>query len=994
MRDEHPQGAEPRTVEEAFAQFVMRHEAGEAEDPKSYCARYPALRGELEHMISVWLRLQGILDSSPGGSEEPDAPEPRHGEVDVPGDESYSNEVVDRLSERGGGFERYRMEGEIARGGMAAIMRVWDGDLRRHLAMKVILAKGEGKGASSGTPSRSLARFLEEAQVTGQLDHPGIVPIHELGLDQRKQVYFTMKLVKGHTLRDTFDLVRTGGEGWTQARALRVVLKICEAMAYAHSKGVEHRDLKPAKVMVGRFGEVYVMDWGLARILGRKDVHDTHILVPDPTSEVHSERREHGSDGPDSPLITLDGHVVGTPAYMSPEQARARLDDVGPRSDVYAVGAILYHLLSGHPPYLQQGVVAGNHAIWRWVQEGPPASLHAAAPTASGELIAIAEKAMERDPSARYADMEQLAHDLEAFLEDRVVQAYEIGSVAELRKWVTRNRPLASAIAAGAALVLVGFFVSTGLYLRAERGEALAQARAADVLRLSAIQDLRGLESRADELWPAYPEHVDALNLWLADADELLARIPDLRRVLVDLRLRAQPWSPEEVVRDRETHLRAGELREARNLLVRWQTSAASYDEDTSPSAREHAQREIDEVEARIAELEEFVAVRSSFTLDDPDEKWWHDQIAGLLADVQVFEGPGGLHQEVRERLAFARDVGELTIEGAAARAAWNEAIASISDLAECPLYGGLEISPQLGLLPLWRHPKSGLWEFAHLQTGAVPTFDEDEQRALIDESTGLVFVLLPGGAFSYGAQSTDPDGANYDPSARPDEKPVRELSLDPFFASKYELTQAQWKRFWNANPSLYYDGFWVMGSRFGSINGLHPVEQVNWEECDELVRRLDLALPTAAQWEYLARSGTQGPWCTGAEADSLRGYANLADEAAHRSGASWPSIDRGLGNDDGYPVHAPVSAMRAGPWGLFHVHGNVAEWCSDGYGGMNLPLEAGDGRITGADMRFRVWRGGAYNHEPFAARSSHRGAIPFDVRNKNLGLRPVRRIR
>ena len=167
----------------------------------------------------------------------------------------FSSEVLRRLAGRGPAATRYRMKGEVAHGGMGAILRVWDEDLRRHLAMKVMLGKGgaAGTGESPAVEPRLLARFLEEAQVTGQLDHPNIVPVHELGLDAEGRVYFTMKLVVGETLEEIFDLVRRGAEGWTQVRALGVLLKVCEAMAYAHDKGVIHRDLKPANVMVGRY---------------------------------------------------------------------------------------------------------------------------------------------------------------------------------------------------------------------------------------------------------------------------------------------------------------------------------------------------------------------------------------------------------------------------------------------------------------------------------------------------------------------------------------------------------------------------------------------------------------------------------------------------------------------------------------------------------------------------------------------------------------------
>jgi len=165
-------------------------------------------------------------------------------------------------------------------------------------------------------------------------------------------------------------------------------------MAYAHDKNVIHRDLKPANVMVGKFGEVYVMDWGLAKILGREDGRDLRVQPEGSrtTTELRSDRGDRALETPDSPIVTMDGDVVGTPAYMSPEQAQGRVGEMGPASDVYAVGAMLFHLLGGHMPYVPPGVAANNYAVWRSVQEGPPKALHEVAPQVPAELVAICEK--------------------------------------------------------------------------------------------------------------------------------------------------------------------------------------------------------------------------------------------------------------------------------------------------------------------------------------------------------------------------------------------------------------------------------------------------------------------------------------------------------------------------------------------------------------------------------------------------------------------------
>lgn len=449
--------------------------------------------------IASRLRQQCGADVDPRIDLEPvGAPRPPQA---TPTLTSASSPILARLGGRAGSASRYRVEGEVARGGMGAILEVVDEDLRRRLAMKVILDRG---GEGTATPATAadpvtLSRFLEEAQVTGQLDHPGIVPVHELGIDDQGRVYFTMRLVHGRHLEAIFDLAARGAEDWTTMRALGALHKVCEAMAYAHEKGVVHRDLKPQNVMVGRFGEVYVMDWGLARVLGRQEQRDARIDPDSATRErsglqrVETDRREASHHGNDAGLYTMDGDIVGTPSYMSPEQARGDVEKVDERSDVYSVGAMLYRLLAGVAPH------AGEHStaidVWKRVVAGPPPALDTVAKAAPPELVAVCEKAMARDPAQRYQGMLDLASDLRAFLENRVVRAFETGAIAEAKKWIRRNRGLAASLAAFVLTLAGGLVASLALADRANASAVLAEQRRGEATRSAELAEERRQEA-------------------------------------------------------------------------------------------------------------------------------------------------------------------------------------------------------------------------------------------------------------------------------------------------------------------------------------------------------------------------------------------------------------------------------------------------------------------------------------------------------------------
>ena len=470
-------------------------ERGRSEDDLSFVRR---LHERYGRGVDPEIQLQSPneADDSTSSPKRKDGDTP---ESSTSSGSTTSRGLYEKLSDQVLVGRRYQVQREIARGGMGAIIRVWDEDIRRNLAMKVMHGSS---GAGEDVDQERLGRFLEEAQITGQLDHPGVVPVHDLGIDPNGRCYFTMRLVRGRELKEVLDLTREGKEGWTITKALGLILKVCEAMAYAHSKGVVHRDLKPSNVMVGRFGEVYVMDWGLARVVGRGDETLPTEVVADPSgvSLVRTVRREESNADPESPLLTMDGDVVGTPSFMAVEQAQGRLSEVGPRSDVYSLGGILYFLLSGRSPYVEPGERVSPHTVLGRVLDGPPVAVSKYAKDAPAELIAICEKAMARYAKDRYASMLEVAEDIQAFLENRVVRAYEGGALAEFRKWVARNRGMAAATAALALLTIAsafGFAWQKGKQvdaLSAERAETENARREAE----ASAEEALASEARAE----------------------------------------------------------------------------------------------------------------------------------------------------------------------------------------------------------------------------------------------------------------------------------------------------------------------------------------------------------------------------------------------------------------------------------------------------------------------------------------------------------------
>ncbi|MBI4617191.1 MAG: SUMF1/EgtB/PvdO family nonheme iron enzyme [Planctomycetes bacterium] len=776
--------------------------------------------------------------------------------------------------------DRYEIREELGRGGMGQVLVAHDRELRRDVALKIL------REDLSSDP-RYAQRFLEEAQASAQLEHPNIVPTYDFGHLPDGRVYFAMKLVRGRTLARAIEELRaqksralermrdsesqaharprTGSAGATPDKyfglelLLQIFLKMCDGVAYAHARGVIHRDLKPANVMLGEFGEVLLMDWGLAKLLPRRRRQTTGSrkrVAPD----VHTLREESDL------VLTRDGEIAGTALYMSPEQARGDQDHVDQQSDVYALGSILYEMLTLSAPF--EGA-EGDEIFERIANEDPePPARRAPARRIPRELSAICLKGLAKEKRDRYRTAAALQEDIQRFLAHQPVRAAPDNPLRLAGKWAVRHPTLSAAVSI--ALVVSAL---AGAVLRVQWTEARNQNR----LRLDGYRASgRAHQERAAALLDECADGAARGDVPLEEL-RLVVREYDLARSWYEMLRKEEEGSEayEAVVRSYLGQARAARLEEIMKKTPGEYPEAVRYLE--AARAADTERRFAGEIDAALRDAAAIVTVTLSLAP------------AGATVEVFRVEGPFCEETSLFEEVAGDSPVVLDLAAGSYVLAARAPGRAP----ARLPLYleryfdRNRELS--LSLLPAEEVPPG----FVHVPAGWFRA-GEDASWTRIEKDFLIAEREVAFGEYvEFLSSLPEAKRAEFAPAATT--LGDRQQDLLPVVQ---EL--ADWEKY----PAV--------GISLGQA-----IPYARWRS-EESRGAFRFRLPTDMEWEYAARGADGRPYPWGWTFDRER--TNMARTKEHN--VSLDALQTCLEHAGGRPAGRSV-------FGCLEMAGNVSEWTS-----------------------------------------------------------------
>lgn len=922
-------------VNEAIAAYIQAVERGETPDLETFMAKHVEIAGELASFFGNVAKLQKLAGtedvasvSAPGGpsQSESDINEPTmtFSQRDVP-----SSRNVLRY------FGDYELIEEIARGGMGVVYKARQVTLNRIVAVKMILA---GHLASSD----DVQRFHTEAEAAAQLDHPGIVPIYEVG-EQDGHHYFSMGFVEGQSLAK-----RVADGPLTPRASAEMVKTIAEAIQYAHDKGVIHRDLKPANILLDKDGKPRVADFGLAKVIER-----------------------------DSDLTGVN-QILGTPSYMPPEQAAGQVSSAGRLSDVYSLGAVLYCLLTGRPPF-QSSTPLDTLLQVQKQEPVPPRRLNAAIPL---DLNTISLKCLEKVPEQRYHSAQEVVNELRRFLTGEPIVARPISLIE--RGWRRcKRRPLVpSLVAAVLAISAIGGVVISRI-AATERRQSLHRevVTAVDAIQNSrgpivayTLRDLEKLprEIVVNELKSRYPRAEGNRKLGLAyalanygsvDVEYLCSQIKSLEGDEVDNLSRSLGQVSDESLSALRVLAAQSESEKEWRLKVRPAIVALHLGVDTIAADMCRINDRPDPVQRTIF-IDEFPA--------------WHGDLSNLCAICARSTDPA-----LRSALCMA-------VGGTGRR--------SESETAACERI----ISQWFRSAPDNVTHSAASWALRHwkvdlpvIATSSLP----NESHDWFVNSLEMTMLRIHPGRF-----------VRQDLVQNPEDQTV--ILTRTFFLCDREVTFGQFRQFINdpqCPGSEKPVGWWEDG-RSDEVN---PVDNVSWYDailfCNWISRKEGLSpcyertgkkedmysdvndewqlvptgigyrLPTEAEWEYACRAGTTTQYASGADGKLLGKYAVFMTGDRETIYVQ--------------PGAQPTGSKLPNGWGLFDMHGNRSEWCYDWlseYGTGETRDPAGPSTRPAHRSPHRVRRGGSWDFPPSSSGSAMRARAWPDTRNM-VGFRVAR---